>query len=249
MSWGQITAEDLKKVGVDPDKLTALETKLNAAATKEDVEAVKSGFQEIKDSIAALTNKVNLASSNENQGNNNNNRGSNSGNGDENRGSNTPPDPYAIDPVAFMENPAENIKRMVQASVSGVQIHSLTIAADVAYNNAKNTLKYFNVFEDEIKKEWDKYTVVQKANPSALIENIYNLVKGRHLDEIMTDVNKKEGKYNIIQSGGTSVINTNTGRTDDKKEPLTNEELAAARKFGMSEDEWRASKGGLKYVG
>jgi hypothetical protein len=233
MPWGELKLEDLKKAGVDPDKIKALEDKLNTVASKEDVDAQKTALQSIQDSLRALTDKVNMAAP--------------VGDKPPEVRNDPPPDPFNIDPVAFMEDPAGNIKRMVQTSVAGVQLHSLNVAADLAYNTAKASLPYFQVFEKEIKEEWDRFTPVQKGQPQQLIENIYNLVKGRHLDEIMTDTNKKEGKYNIIQSGGTSLITPTT--PNKKDEPLSADEQAAMRKFGMNEDEWRASKGGLKYVG
>jgi hypothetical protein len=237
MPWGELKLEDLKKAGVDPDKIKALEDKLNTVASKEDIDAQKTALQSIKDSLAALTDKVNMVAP---VNDNNQNK-------DNNQNRTEVPDPFNIDPVAFMEDPAGNIKRMVQTSVAGVQLHSLNVAADLAYNTAKASLPYFQVFEKEIKEEWDRFTPVQKGQPQQLIENIYNLVKGRHLDEIMTDTNKKEGKYNIIQSGGTTLIPSTT--PNKKDEPLSADEQAAMRKFGMNEDEWRASKGGLKYVG
>jgi hypothetical protein len=240
MAWGQMSKEQLKELGVDPDKIAALETKLGNVVTKEELATATSSLTEIRDSIAALTQKVNTPVERVD----NNNGGNNGGNNDQQR--TTVVDPYAVDPVEFMENPGEHIKKMVQQQVAGVQLHSISLAAEMAYNTAKNSLPYFKVFEEEIKKEWDKYTPVQKGNPQVLIDNIYNLIKGRHLDEIITDTNKKEGKYNIVQSGGTSVIRPTT---TEKKEELTDAELIAAKKFGMTPEEWNASKGGLKYVG
>jgi uncharacterized coiled-coil protein SlyX len=233
MAWGEIKLEDLKKAGLDPAKLTELEIKLGNVVTKEEIAETKTALQSIQDSLRALTDKVNMAAP--------------VGDKSPEVRNDPPPDPFNIDPIAFMEDPAGNIKRMVQTSVAGVQLHSLNVAADLAYNTAKASLPYFQVFEKEIKEEWDRFTPVQKGQPQQLIENIYNLVKGRHLDEIMTDTNKKEGKYNIIQSGGTTLIQSTT--PSKKDEPLSADEQAAMRKFGMNEDEWRASKGGLKYVG
>jgi hypothetical protein len=204
---------------------------------------VNDSLASIKDSLAALTSRTQL----ENQNQQNVDGGNNNG-GNNNRQNDPPPDPFNIDPVSFMEDPSGNIKKIVQASIAGTQLHTLGVAADMAYQNAKNTLPHFALFEDEIKKEWDKYQIVQKGKPNELIENIYYLVKGRHADEIATDTAKKEGKYNIIQAGGTTVIRKDNSSTGKPEDSLTPEELKIATKWGMTPEDYAKSKGGLKYV-
>jgi len=244
-AWGKMTVEEMKEMGIDPDKLKNLETKLGESASKADVDAVKSTLASIQDSIKALTERSQLETTSRND----NGEEDNSGGNDARRKDPPPPDPYAIDPIEFMADPAGSTKKIIQASIAGTQLHSLGLAADMAYMNARNSLPNFGIFEEEIKKEWDKYPVTMKGKPTELITNIYYLVKGKHVDDIVTDTNKKEGKYAMIQAGGTSIIrNDNSGGTKKAEEILSADEIKVANKWGMTPDEYVKSKSGLKYV-
>ena len=242
-AWGKVTPEELKEAGLDPDRIKNLEGKLDGVASKEELKTVTDSLASIKDSLVALTSRTQLDSTERQNTDGNNNNG-----GNNNRQTEPPPDPFNIDPVSFMEDPSGNIKKIVQASIAGTQLHTLGVAADMAYQNAKNTLPHFALFEEEIKKEWDKYQIVQKGKPNELIENIYYLVKGRHADEIATDTAKREGKYNIIQAGGTTVIRKDSNTQGKPEDNLTPQELQIAAKWGMTPEDYAKSKGGLKYV-
>jgi phage I-like protein len=64
----------------------------------------------------------------------------------------------------------------------------------------------------------------------------------------MTDTNKREGKYNFVQSGGSSSA-TGTKKPDAKPEDeLTKEEMIAASRFGMTPAEYAEQKGKLRYA-
>ena len=147
-----------------------------------------------------------------------------------------------------MEDPVGNIKKLLQEVQAPVALHSMSVAADVAYDAAKRNLPYFDKFDEEIKTIWNKYPVQTKTNPRELIENIYLLVKGKHVDDIITDTNKKEGKYNLVQSGGTQVIRQANTPESKPEDSLSQDELRQAAKFGMTPAEWAAAKAGLKYA-
>jgi hypothetical protein len=134
--------------------------------------------------------------------------------------------------------------------ITPVTLHTLNVAADMAYNMARQRLPHFEKFEPEIRELWNKYTPQQKGQPTELVENLYNLVRGRHLDEILTDSNKKEGKYNLVQSGGTTVMRQagGEGKSANPEDDLSARELEVAAKFGLTPKEWAEQKGGLKYV-
>lgn len=248
MVWGRkLEKQDLTDAGLNLDEIT---TKINSAATKEDVDAIKNTVSGYADTLKDLGNKLQeLAArpvgTNDDNGNNST-RGNNTNDGRQNN------DPLAdIDSVSFMEDPVSATKRITAAAVTGVQLHSLQMACDIAYDEAKRTLPNFDVFADEIKKEWETYPVPARGiDPRKLIKNLYDLVRGRHVDEITTDTNKREGKYNMVQSvrsSGTPDLNKG-GASQKPEDNLTQEELNIAARFGMTPEDYAKSKGGLKYV-
>jgi hypothetical protein len=251
MAWGELTKEQvvekLKDAGFNTQEITdKLKTISEGSATKAEVEALTASMTDIKNTLVGLqtTLQTNKENNNNNNSNNDPNNRSNNGGGSVNR-----QEPLTIDPLKFMEDPTGAVRQLLNEQTTPIMLHTLHIAAEVAYNTAKNSLPYFDKFETEIKELWDKYTPAQKATPGELINNLYNLIKGRHMDEIIMDTNKKEGKYAMIQSGGTSVINRPDGtQTKKPEELLTDQELASARKLGITPADWAASKAGLKYV-
>ena len=248
MAWGELKKEDLVKVGVDPDALKAMGDKINDAASKNDITELKTTLASTQETLRALENSLRtVAAAKEgdqnDQNDQNRNRPQNQNSGQ--------PQPVNIDPLAFMEDPQGSVRRLVSEAMGPTILHSLNVAAELAYNQARQRLPYFEKFESEIKELWNKYTPGQKGKPDELIENLYNLVRGRHLDEIMTDTNKKDGKYNLVQSGGTTVMSRVSGDGGSGRKPeddLTEQERATAARFGMTPAEWAAQKGNLKYV-
>jgi len=244
MAWGELKKEDLVKAGVDPDAISQLSTKINSAATKADVDELKTTLSTTQETLRKLEGTLTALATSRGEGGDN-------GGGDKKE---TPPanqpGPMKIDPLEFMEDPQGSVRKLINESVAPVTLHTLNVAAEMEYNLAKQRLPYFDRFEPEIKELWNKYAPAQKVKAGELIENLYNLVRGRHLDEIMTDTNKKEGKYNLVQSGGTSVVGR-PGGVDSNRKPeddLTEKEKSIAAQFGMTPAEWAAQKGGLKYV-
>lgn len=249
MAWGELKKEDLIKAGLDPDTFKTVSERIDKAASKEDVDAIKNTLtstQETLRNLEATLTRMSAAGGpdDNNRQQNNNNQG---GNQNQNY---QPQGPIKIDPLEFMEDPTASVRRIMSEGITPVTLHTLNVAADMAYNMARQRLPHFEKFEPEIKELWDKYTPAQKGKPTELVENIYNLVRGRHLDDIITDTNKKEGKYNLVaQAGGTSVVNR-SGDTSGRKpeDDLTPKELEVAARFGLSPKEWAEQKQGLKYV-
>jgi hypothetical protein len=244
MPWGELKKEDLIKAGLDPDAFKAANDKIDKAASKDDVAELKSTLattqQTLKDLEASLRTITERKPAGEN------------GDGGDGKPKEpvTAKGPIQIDPLEFMEDPTGSVRKIVSEGMYPITLHTLNVAADMAYNMAKQRLPHFDKFEPEIKDLWDKYTPQQKGKPGELIENLYNLVRGRHVDDILTDTAKKEGKFNLVQSGGTSVIRSAGGPSNDAKpeDNLTPKELEVAAKFGLSPKEWAEQKGGLKYV-
>lgn len=250
MPWGELKREDLKNAGLDPDEFKKVSDKIATAATQDDINALKNSLTETQNTLKELGNTLQTLATKPNSdgGNKDQSGGGNSGGGG--NGGNGGPQPLKIDPLEFMEDPQTAVRRLTQEALAPVTLHTLNVAADMAYNMARQRLPHFDKFEAEIKGLWDKYTPLQKGKPDELIENIYNLVRGRHLDEIITDSNKKEGKYNLVQSGGTTVMGPAGGGGGSRKpeEDLSPKELEIAARFGMTPEQWAKEKGGLKYV-
>lgn len=250
MPWGELKKEDLIKAGLDPDAFKAANEKIDKAASKDDVAELKSTLATTQETLKNLEASLRTIST---RGGGSEDGGEGGDNGG--RKKEDPPPrgqgPVQIDPLEFMENPTEAVRKIMSEGLGPVTLHTLNVAADMAYNMARQRLPHFDKFEPEIKEMWNKYTPGQKGKPDELIENIYNLVRGRHLDEILTDSNKKEGKYNLVQSGGSSVISRAGGGQDNAAKPedlLSDKEKEVAARFGLTPKEWAEQKGGLKYV-
>jgi len=251
MAWGELKKEDLIKAGLDPDSVAAMSTKIDNAASKNDVDELKQSMATTQNTLKELESTLRTLAATRVEGGEHN-----SGVERKDQGGTPPkgqggPQPINIDPLTFMEDPQGAVRRIMGEAMGPVTMHSLSLAADMAYNDARARLPNFHMFEPEIKELWDKYGPAQKGNAKELIENLYNLVRGRHVDEILTDTNKREGKYNLVQSGGTSVVGRSAGGGEQNRKPeddLTAKEVEVAARFGMTPAEWAAQKGGLKYV-
>ena len=253
MAWGRnLEKKDLVEAGFDVD---GINDKIKNAATKEDVDAIKTSVETFTNSLKSLETKLTEGLATVSRGNE-----GGGGNGGERReehsegGSGKPTgntDPLAgVDPITFMEDPMKYAKAVAQQAVTGVQIHSLNIACEMAYNQAKQNLPHFVMLEDEIKKEWDLFPVTAKGqDPMKLITNLYNMVKGRHLDEILTDTAKKEGKFNIVKTGGTSYVPPGGNNNQNNKDvELTADEKITAKKWGVTEEAYKKTKETMRYV-
>ena len=247
--WGELKTDDLKNAGLDPDEFKKISDKINTAATQDDITSLKNSLLETQNTLKELGNTLQTLSAARSNEGGNKDQGGGGNRGGNDDGGNRGPQPLKIDPLEFMEDPQGSVRKLANEMLAPVTLHTLNVAADMAYNMARQRLSHFQTFETEIKEIWNKYTPAQKGKPDELIENIYNLVRGRHLDEIMTDTNKKEGKYNLVQSGGTSVIGKPGGeQKGNLEDSLTDREKEVAAKFGLTPKEWAEQKGGLKYV-
>jgi len=249
MPWGELKKEDLIKAGLDPDAFKTVSDKVATAASKDDITELKTALATTQDTLKNLENSLRTIVANKTEGGDGaivEKRNQDDQSGKPQGG----PQSLNIDPIQFMEDPQSAVRRIVSEGLGPITMHSLNMAAEMAYNIARQRLPHFEKFEPEIKELWNKYTPAQKGKPDELIENLYNLVRGRHMDEILTDTNKRDGKYNLVQSGGTTVVGRPGGAGPERKpeDDLTAKEVEVAARFGLTPAEWAAQKGGLKYV-
>src|ERR1700687_4230719 len=237
MAFGKVTKEDLIAAGLDPDKLAEFQSK---GVTKDDLAAMSTALETkltttvtdlIKNSFAELEGKLRTPPKKEGDDNNNKN--------DDNK-----PDEqteFLTDPVAFV-----NKKSGAVYGAAAIELKKMT--RDLAWKEGLRNLKGLNntTLRLEIEEEWKKYPAEKMAqfgtDPSLCLQQIHDMILGKHHDEIMQDNNKKDGKFNLVHSGaGSSTGNTgavNNNTTNDGKPVLSEAEKAQAKKFGMTEDEW-----------
>jgi len=233
MAFGKVSKEDLIAAGLDPDELkTSIKAMKDGSATKEDLTNVTNALTAIQESFKTLEGKLTA------------NTNKNTNDDDKNKNIEEKPDEqteFLTDPVAFV-----NKKSGAVYGAAAIELKKMT--RDLAWKEGLRTLKGMgnSTIKTEIEEEWKKYPPEKMAqfgtDPSLCLQQIHDMILGKHHDEIMQDNNKKDGKYNLVHSGaGSSTGNTgvvNNTSSNDGKPVLTDAEKAQAKKFGMTDDEW-----------
>jgi len=259
MAFGKMTKEDFKEAGFDIDDFMG---KLGGAVTKAELTAVEQkfdgGINSIKDMITALETKMTTTSvsRSSSEGNNegNNNSGNNSGERNNDNGNKNKTVFDDIDPIEFATDPASGLRKVATAVAMDGRIQNMNFMRTLAYRNATATLDGFKneTIKSEIDEEWKRYTpqllVQMGSDPEIVIKKVHDSIMGAHFTEIQRDTAKKEGKFNLIQGGGTSRVestnlNTNRGTNDGERTAANNfgldaNELAMAKRYGMTPEEW-----------
>lgn len=232
----ELTAEDLKKAGLDPADLAELKAN---GVKKADLETLKgelatSMTELIKNQFAELETKLKPVPANKEE--------NNEELVDEQM-------EYATDPVKFLN-------KKVGQSVGFAAVQNTKIRMDLALDRARASLKGFrnDTLKKEIMTEWQTYKPEMFAmnkdfDPDALLTKVHDMVIGRHHEEIQRDTDKREGVFNMVASGGGGGGPVNVGGGDDKRKPedmLTDVELAQAKKYGMTPKEWADSAAALE---
>jgi hypothetical protein len=234
MAFGKITKEDLIAAGLDPDKLKEYQEQgvrkndlatMKAELTTTVTDLIKAGFAELEGKLPKP-----IVEDKENNNNNNNNNN----------------DDQPTDQDRFLTDPTKFVKDEVSKVGAGAAIEFKRMSRNLAYKNATDTLKGFKnpTLKAEIDEEWKKYPPEKmaqfNADPEQLIQQIHDMVLGKHHDEIVQDTNKRDGKFNLVHSGsgsGTGAVSTGGNSSGDKR-ILTATEQAMARQYGMTDDEW-----------
>lgn len=237
MAFGKISKQDLIDAGLDPDKIkeyqekgvtkddiTALKTELATSVT----DLIKAQFTELETKLKPQTVKV-------------------EDNIDPNK-TKTPEELEMERQNEFLTNPTAYVDKRVGSLGMQAAVEFKKLSRDLAYKDASREMRGFknSTLKTEIDEEWKKYTpevmARNNADPSTLIQQVHDMVMGRHQEEIIQDRDKKDGKYSFVQSGGgggTGSVGGGGGGSSDKTEVLSEAEKALAKKFGMTEDEWK----------
>lgn len=237
MAFGKITKEDLIAAGLDPDKLATFQAN---GVTKADLEALKTEMATsltntvsdlIKTQFAELETKLKPTPVN---------KGNEGGEGGDDK-----PD----EQTEFLTDPVNFVKRQTAGVATAAAIEFKKMSREMAWREGSRILKGManDVLKKEIEEEWKKYPpeVMAKYNtdPVTCLQQIHDMVLGKHHEEIMHDTNKKEGKFNLVHSGTSSgVVNPSSSSStggDGNKAELSDAEKVIARKFGMTDEEWK----------
>ena len=248
MAWGkgELTAEDLKKAGLDPADLAelkangvkktdieTLKTELGTSLTTSMTELITNQFKELEGKLKPVNN-------------NNNNNNNNDNQVDEN--------------TEFLSDPAGFMNKKLNQSAAFTLVQATKMRMDLALDRAKSNLKGFKntKLSDEILQEWNTYTPEVCAmwrdkdgkpnfDPDSMLKKVHDMVIGRHADEINHDTNKREGVYNLVASGsgggGGGGVTSNDEHKKTPEELMTDEDKAMAARYGMTPKQWVEADG------
>ena len=247
MAFGKVSKEDLIAAGLDPDEIkNSLKAVKDGSATKEDLVNVTNALTSITESIKGLETKLNSSSTN-NENNNNNNNDNNNNNNDNNADKNRTKDLFEIDAMEFATDPGAHLRKITNAVVLNNAVSNMGLRRDNAYDKASQSLRGFknDALRAEIDEKWKKYTpeVMVRAglDPMIAIREIHDSVVGAHYEDIQRDSAKREGKFNLVQPGGSNRVDQVHSNGDDNRtaeQKLNAQELAVAKSFGMTAEEY-----------
>ena len=136
---------------------------------------------------------------------------------------------------------------------------ALSAKADIVKDQVLRRLSYHTTMKDgrevdgplhkEIEEELAKQPLEARINPE-FVKNCYNVVVGRHADEIQNDAIKGSGKF-FVESVGSSSGAGSHGEDNSKKKPedrLSAKELDYAKKLRITPEQYLAQKEKLEYV-
>lgn len=249
MAFGKISKQDLIDAGLDPDKLAEFQAK---GVTKDELATLGTTIEtnvtaKIQEMFSGLEAKLTARPNAESERRTDTNA--------DGTPKEKPKGILDFDPLDFNMNPAEHLSKITNVLLMDSRIQNMDIRRDNAYDRAQNNLPGFKneTIKAEIDTEWAKYTsqvlVNGSSDPGIVIKKVHDSVMGAHFNEIQTDSAKKEGKFNLVQTGGSNRSDNNNSGLNNKKTPeelLTPDELKNATSFGMTPQEWLDQKKDIK---
>lgn len=238
MAFGKVSKQDLIEAGLDPDKLAEFQAK---GVTKDDLaslktelatsvtDLIKAQFTELETKLKPQPVKVEGA--------------------DDPNKKKTPEELAAEEQSEFYADPTGFVKKQVGGLGYQAAVEFKKLSRDLAFKEASKELPGFRnaTLREEIQKEWEKYTpdIMARNNtdPSLLVKQVHDMIMGRHHDEIVQDRDKKDGKYNLVHGGSSGsssgVVSSSSTVSGTPNNEITEQEKVLAKKFGMTEDEWK----------
>jgi hypothetical protein len=135
------------------------------------------------------------------------------------------------EPTNFFEDPDKAMsERMAPVLATALQ-------SSASLEEMKARQKYdkdFRKYGGEIEKLIQSHGSLQDKTLPAFYENVVNIVRGRHVSEIEESALKGQAYFTEQPGGGSSGHSS-----DDTVQGLSNEQLASAKRMGMSPKEFR----------
>lgn len=158
--------------------------------------------------------------------------------------------------VSFIEDPEGFIRQEIGKFVAPVGVATLNASAQLARSGAKQTLDRLRVSGTKISKGavWDKYSseiedlaktvnVGQLQTADAWI-HLFNMVLGRHLDEILTAFQGGKGEEMFVEPSASGVARV---ENNDPPKP-TDDEVRIAKRMGIKVEDYIKQKGTLTFA-
>lgn len=149
---------------------------------------------------------------------------------------------FLIDPDAAMEH---RIKNGIGKDVDSIKLATAGLQADFNLSIFRASHSDFKLYEKEFNEMWVKMHPAAKAQPN-VIDNIYNMLRGRHLEDTLRDTAAGKGTFHI-EVGGESG-NKDIGEGDKTKPKLTDEEKQIAKAWDMTDAEYASERDGIVYA-
>jgi len=137
-------------------------------------------------------------------------------------------------------------ERMAPVAQLAVQAGALA-AENVARQKieAAGEGKMYGKFEKEINEVLKNVKPAQRVYVETYT-NAFNLVKGRHMGDILESTKKGDGQFFVEPVGGPAPSGVDGG--DDDKDKITKEEAVIAKKMGVSSESYLKTKKEMNYV-
>lgn len=129
---------------------------------------------------------------------------------------------------------------------------NLQFQADMVYERVTEKLQATEPLFAKLKAEFDEELknspLTARANKK-YVENCFNVVYGRHREEIRRDQLAGSGTFFVETGRNQAGGNNNNNNQNDATKILSEEEKREARKFGLTDEQWLKTRNAIKFVG
>lgn len=140
---------------------------------------------------------------------------------------------------AFNERMAPLANVVFNSASMGGRMLAMEQLRDMSKPGGFNHIAFFNQHKAEIEGLMGQVPPQSRAHPDTWI-NLYNLVKGRHAEELLDASKKGENAFFVEGTAGSP-----PPPQEDKSERLTDVETGIAKKFGLTPEQYLKQKKGI----